>query len=320
MKISKLLFIALCALPLAGHAESWKERRAAEQAYEDRMAMRSTLVCVTNSSSGQNEPWALLSYDHEEGNDRPGAFWVGSTSPEGSKWVDKMIDEHSSSFFGGDGGRLWAAFFVGGGETNGGADGEDVTLEGTPEYFVYKSPFANVRVEDQRIRDSLLWGSLPSKLLYKNLSVGVSVGTIIPIGLIQSGEWLPFEGGGYPPYKGFHQHLPSAFRVLVPLFDKGKFGIGSAISTDDKAGSGVYVGHGLFTEQAEQMIAARNSLIDKAEGVRKQKGFNKPSPYSDDLMAKLALISYDMVKNLKIKKMMQVPVFTCPQPDNTPGA
>lgn len=119
----------------------------------------------------------------------------------------------------------------------------------------------------------------------------------------QNGEWLPFEGGLFPPARIYINGLPGT--VSIP--------IGSPNGTStmyNYVGWEVYVGTGALTASSQNIVRQRRQALDRAKPVLTAKGQWNPA-FDDDERIKWSLVQKDMLDGIKYRFVTVVPALSC---------
>ena len=118
-----------------------------------------------------------------------------------------------------------------------------------------------------------------------------------PVFFTLNQRWESWEGGLYVPAGRFDDGLPASFSINS-LLDR------------QYIGWSIYSGHGVLTEQAQRIVAARRAILDAQRPKRIAAGPWSASYDSDDQM-KWSLVQKDAKDNGKYKSLADVPNLIC---------
>ena len=110
-------------------------------------------------------------------------------------------------------------------------------------------------------------------------------------------RWESWEGGLYVPAGRFDEGLPAAFSI-------------NSLVDRQYIGWSIYSGHGVLTEQAQRIVAARRAILTAQRDHRIAAGTWSTSYDTDDQM-KWSLVQKDAKDNGKYGLLAEVPNLIC---------
>lgn len=113
----------------------------------------------------------------------------------------------------------------------------------------------------------------------------------------QGGEWIPYEGGLFPPARVFVEGLPGTVPVSVGY--KAEY-----------VGWELYAGTGALTASGQNMVRQRREALDKVRPMLEAKGKWRKA-FEDDDQMKWSLVHRDMVDGVKYRFVTTVPAMSC---------
>jgi|ThiBio_inoc_biof_1041523.scaffolds.fasta_scaffold00229_32 hypothetical protein len=131
-----------------------------------------------------------------------------------------------------------------------------------------------------------------------------------------TGNWVQYLGGLYPPHKRFDAGLPGTITVSVP-FPADQYG-SAPTNTSQFVGYTIYAGHGIYTQQAAQMVNDRRTYLNSVKAERQAKGTWKAA-YEDDTQFMWSLVQKDMTDKTKWGAVITVPYIDCAPQDSGGG-
>jgi hypothetical protein len=131
-----------------------------------------------------------------------------------------------------------------------------------------------------------------------------------------TGTWVQYLGGLYPPNQRFDNGLPGTVTVNVP-FPADQYG-SVPLTTSQYVGYTVYAGHGIYSQQSQQMVAIRRESLNAVKPQRVAAG-TWNSAYDDDTNFMWSLIQKDMTDNNKWGAVITIPFVDCTPPDQGGG-
>lgn len=117
--------------------------------------------------------------------------------------------------------------------------------------------------------------------------------------------WATYEGGLYPPQSRYDGGLRQiTLTVQLPT---------RALTTADYVGYGVYLGHGVYTQDARNKVANRRNTLDRLKTDLQAKG-RWIAAYDTDDQFIWSLIQKDMTDNQKYGQYFTIPFLDCTPP------
>lgn len=124
--------------------------------------------------------------------------------------------------------------------------------------------------------------------------------------------WTTYQGGLYPFQARYDNGLPGTISLTIPFpVDAGS----GSLSTSGFVGYSVYAGHGAYTQQSQQMVANRRTMLNSVRAQRIAAGTWSAQYESDDMFI-WSLIQKNMVENQKFGALITVPFIDCTLPSN----
>jgi len=124
---------------------------------------------------------------------------------------------------------------------------------------------------------------------------------------LTSTGWQSYQGGLYPFQSRYDNGLPATIKLSIPFPTDS-----NTTSTMAFVGYQVYVGHGVYTTAAAQLVAERRSALDFVKPQEVAAGSWSPE-YDTDDRYKWSLIQQNMVESKKYGAVYTIPVFDCAQ-------
>lgn len=122
------------------------------------------------------------------------------------------------------------------------------------------------------------------------------------------GGWDAYKGGLLSPAGRYDGGLPAAMIVDVPLPPGSSFG-----TNDAYVGWQIYEGHGVYTAQAQKIVAQRRATLNEIKPSRVAAGTWNPI-YDSDEQIQWSLVQKDMTDNGKYVAVLSVPLVNCTPP------
>lgn len=143
----------------------------------------------------------------------------------------------------------------------------------------------------------------PGLLWLGVLSPNQTIGAVLDI----TNNWIAYEGGLYPPNKRFDGGIPGTVTISVP-FPGNQYG--TPTNTSQYVGYSVYMGHGIYTKTAADMVASRRTFLNSIKAERQAQGTWR-AEYNDDTQMMWSLVQKNMVDNNKYGSVLTIPFIDC---------
>lgn len=123
--------------------------------------------------------------------------------------------------------------------------------------------------------------------------------------------WQTYQGGLYPFHSRHDGGLRPSTTLNVPL-------PGNALTTAEYVGFGVYMGHGIYTVNAQQQVASRRATLNRVKPDMVAKGRWRAEFDTDETFI-WTLIQKDMTDNGKYGQAYTIPYIDCTPPQQGGG-
>ena len=124
--------------------------------------------------------------------------------------------------------------------------------------------------------------------------------------------WATYQGGLYPFQARYDNGLPGTVTLTIPFPVDPQSG---TLSTAGFVGFSVYAGHGVYTQQAQQLVANRRAMLNSVRAQRIAAGTWQADYDTDDRFI-WSVIQKNMVENNKFGALITVPFIDCTLPQN----
>lgn len=124
--------------------------------------------------------------------------------------------------------------------------------------------------------------------------------------------WQAYQGGLYPYQSRHDAGLRHTITLNVPM-------PGTSLTTAEYVGYGLYLGHGVYTQQAQQQVASRRAALNRVKPDMVAKGRWRPDFDTDDTFI-WTLIQKDMTDNGKYGRVYTIPYLDCTPPQSGGGS
>jgi hypothetical protein len=136
------------------------------------------------------------------------------------------------------------------------------------------------------------------------LSPSETVGAVYNI----NHQWDSYNGGLYPPANRYDAGVPSTITLTIP------FPADTGYTTEAYQGYSIYVGHGVLTSNAVEMVSLRRNYLNSVRDQRIAAGTWR-TEYDSDTQFQWSLIQKNMVDNNKYNSIYRIPFIDCTPPN-----
>lgn len=148
---------------------------------------------------------------------------------------------------------------------------------------------------------------LPGLFFVGAINTDMTIGAVMDL----SGEWVPYQGGMYPPAQRFDNGLPPVIVLQMDIprtVDRQQYERGTPWNASmSYGGFGLFAGHGALSLDMQEQIATRRQFLTEHKDELIQKGAWSATYEDDDDHVRRSMVQNDMDSNNKYVRLITIP-------------